>query len=148
MVLRGLNDYPAGFPDGTNADSSVEDDSGSHGDKPDSNSTEPSSSAESENLESTYAFNDAKRKLRLVLRSADFHTLPSLANLRPGGGAIGDLQNGAGEGKEMSHYPENDLVAFLKVQLAEAMNLQDKNAIPQLRETLRCVGNFDNEGYA
>nr|XP_054769969.1 GTPase-activating protein and VPS9 domain-containing protein 1-like [Lytechinus pictus] len=132
--------------DGTNADSSTEDDSGSHGDKPDSNSTEPSSSADPENLESTYAFNDAKRKLRIVLRSADLHTFSSLSNpsvhCRTRGGVMGDM----GDGKEMSRYPENELVAFLKVQLAEAMNLQDKALIAQLRETLRCVGNFDNEG--
>ncbi|XP_071507059.1 GTPase-activating protein and VPS9 domain-containing protein 1-like [Diadema antillarum] len=134
--------------DGINADSSVDEDSGSHGDKPDSNSTEPSSSADSDSLESTYAFNDAKRKLRIVLRSADFHNLPSLVDFtshyRPSEG-LGELQASV-DGREMSRHPENELVAFLKVQLAEAMNLQDKALIAQLRETLRCVGNFDNEG--
>lgn len=39
----------------------------------------------------------------------------------------------------------NDLVALLKVQLAEAHNLQDRNLVAQLHETLRCLSLFDNE---
>ena len=41
---------------------------------------------------------------------------------------------------------ENDLVAFLQVQLAEAINLQDKDLIAQLHETVRCLKQFDNDG--
>ena len=41
---------------------------------------------------------------------------------------------------------ENDLVAFLQVQLAEAINLQDKDLIAQLHETIRCLRQFDNDG--
>ena len=41
---------------------------------------------------------------------------------------------------------ENDLVAFLHVQLAEAINLQDKDLIAQLHETIRCLRQFDNDG--
>ncbi len=41
---------------------------------------------------------------------------------------------------------ENDLVAFLQVQLAEAINLQDKDLIAQLHETIRCLKQFDNDG--
>ena len=42
---------------------------------------------------------------------------------------------------------ENDLVAFLQVQLAEAINLQDKDLIAQLHETIRCLRQFDNDGW-
>lgn len=39
---------------------------------------------------------------------------------------------------------ENEIVCFLKVQIAEAINLQDKNLMAQLQETMRCVCRFDN----
>lgn len=39
--------------------------------------------------------------------------------------------------------PDNEIVCFLKVQLAEAINLQDKNQMAQIQETTRCVGRFD-----
>lgn len=39
---------------------------------------------------------------------------------------------------------DNEIVCFLKVQLAEAINLQDKNLMAQLQETMRCVSRFDN----
>lgn len=39
---------------------------------------------------------------------------------------------------------DNEIVCFLKVQLAEAINLQDKNLMAQIQETMRCVGRFDN----
>lgn len=35
-------------------------------------------------------------------------------------------------------------MCFLKVQIAEAINLQDKNLMAQLQETMRCVCRFDN----
>lgn len=39
--------------------------------------------------------------------------------------------------------PDNEIVCFLKVQLAEAINLQDKNQMAQIQETARCVSRFD-----
>lgn len=42
---------------------------------------------------------------------------------------------------------ENELVAFLKLQLAEAINLQDKDLIAQLHETIRCLRQFDSQEY-
>ena len=42
---------------------------------------------------------------------------------------------------------DNDLVSFLKLQLAEAINLQDKDLIAQLHETIRCLKQFNNDGY-
>jgi len=42
---------------------------------------------------------------------------------------------------------DNDLVLQLTVQLAEAINLQDRDLIAQLHETIRCVRQFDNHEY-
>ena len=111
--------------------------------KPDSSASDPLY-LDPENIEGSYAFTDAKRKLRIVLRSADFQTLPWLCNFAQHSGGSRDPTENHNDRRE--EYPENELVAFLKVQLAEAMNLQDKSLIAQLRETLRCVQNFDNSG--
>lgn len=40
-------------------------------------------------------------------------------------------------------FSENEIVCFLKIQLAEAINLQDKNLMAQIQETTRCVSRFD-----
>ncbi|XP_077987219.1 GTPase-activating protein and VPS9 domain-containing protein 1-like [Glandiceps talaboti] len=99
-----------------------------------------------ERIETTYTFIDAKRKLRIVLCSADFHTLPWLTNFCsavPSQHRVNAVQNEMGNEK---YNNDNELVAFLKVQLAEAINLQDKALIAQLHETLRCVRQFDTEG--
>lgn len=42
-----------------------------------------------------------------------------------------------------SPLSDNEIVCFLKVQLAEAINLQDKNQMAQIQETTRCVSRFD-----
>ncbi|KAH3792853.1 hypothetical protein DPMN_146352 [Dreissena polymorpha] len=44
-----------------------------------------------------------------------------------------------------SRPDNNDLVSLLRTQLSEAINLQNKDAIAQLHEALRCVRQFDNE---
>lgn len=41
----------------------------------------------------------------------------------------------------------NDLVNLLRTQLSEAINLQNKDTIAQLHEALRCVRQFDSDGY-
>ncbi|CAH1787256.1 unnamed protein product [Owenia fusiformis] len=89
------------------------------------------------NLENCQAFQDAKRKLRMVLSTADIQTLPSQNGLIAGYYSPSIKSN---------DRKENDLVAFLKVQLAEAINLQDKDLVAQLHETLRCLRQFDNIG--
>ncbi|CAH1271672.1 GAPVD1 [Branchiostoma lanceolatum] len=97
-------------------------------------------------METSYSFQDAKRKLRLVLGAADFSTLPWLANfvyIRANRMSfIADVYC-CGDGTIMK---ENELTAFLKAQLSEAINLQDKSLIAQLHETLRCVQEFDDTG--
>ncbi len=86
------------------------------------------------NVEASYAFQDAKRKLRLMLSEVDLSLLtPALTTMIA---------------PNPSSSPErtNELVSILRVQLAEAHNLQDRNMIAQLHETLRCVSLFDNDG--
>ncbi|XP_054720552.1 GTPase-activating protein and VPS9 domain-containing protein 1-like [Uloborus diversus] len=86
-------------------------------------------------IESSGIFYDAKRKLRLVLGSADLQTLPWLNHSR-GRSTSGALQR----------LQENELVAFLKVLLAEAINLQQRPLMAHLHEALRCVRLFDDVG--
>ena len=81
------------------------------------------------NIESSYAFTDAKRKLRLVLSTADVQSLHVMNNATAA-----------------SNSTEHELIIFLKLQLAEAINLQDRSLVAQLHETLRCVRLFDAVG--
>ncbi len=81
------------------------------------------------NIESSYAFADAKRKLRLVLSTADVQSLHIMNNATAA-----------------SNSTEHELIIFLKLQLAEAINLQDRSLVAQLHETLRCVRLFDAIG--
>ena len=85
------------------------------------------------NLETCKAFLDAKKKLRLVLSTADFQALPWVSGY-----------HAAGLGRLGNNRKENDVVAFLKLQLAEAINLQDRDLVAQLHETIRCLRQFDN----
>lgn len=82
------------------------------------------------NVELSFAFADAKRKLRMVLSTADLQHIPwSVSSER-----------------NPWIQKENELVAFLQLQLAEAINLQDRPLISRLHETLRCVRLFNDEG--
>ncbi|XP_045595997.1 GTPase-activating protein and VPS9 domain-containing protein 1 isoform X2 [Procambarus clarkii] len=83
-------------------------------------------------IETSYAFADAKRKLRLVLSIADFSMSPYLPEF------------GAPTGTDSSL--DNDVVTWLRCQLAEATNLHDRSLVAQLHETLRCVQLFDSQG--
>lgn len=85
------------------------------------------------NIEASYAFQDAKRKLRMMLSEADLSLLTTSLPSSSSSTVVRDLK------------ATNDLVALLKVQLAEAHNLQDRNMVAQLHETLRCLSLFDNE---
>ncbi|XP_014250925.1 GTPase-activating protein and VPS9 domain-containing protein 1 [Cimex lectularius] len=73
-------------------------------------------------------FEDAKKKLRLVLSTTEVLQLPDFLPMR-----------------QAWVRKENELVAFLQLQLAEAINLQDSCLIPQLYETLRCVKMLSEE---
>jgi len=57
------------------------------------------------------------------------------------------MPNEAEAGADGSANKDNELVLQLTVQLAEAINLQDRDLIAQLHETIRCVRQFDNHEY-
>ncbi|XP_063792891.1 GTPase-activating protein and VPS9 domain-containing protein 1 isoform X3 [Pseudophryne corroboree] len=81
--------------------------------------------------DSAFSYRDAKKKLRLALCSADSVAFPMVSH---------STRNGL---PDHTNPEENEIVCFLKVQLAEAINLQDKNLMAQIQETMRCVSRFD-----
>ena len=57
--------------------------------------------------------------------------------------------NGGGSSRNSSNGgidSGNQLVWMLRVQLAEALNLQDRSLVAKLYETLRCLSLFDTDG--
>ncbi|XP_063231797.1 GTPase-activating protein and VPS9 domain-containing protein 1 isoform X2 [Bacillus rossius redtenbacheri] len=88
------------------------------------------------NVESSYAFIDANRKLRMVLSTADLQHVPW------GQRRMGTSTRDSRPQSQM----DTELVSFLQLQLAEAINLQDRSLIAHLHETLRCIRLFDDEG--
>uniref|UniRef100_A0A8D2ZRY5 GTPase activating protein and VPS9 domains 1 n=1 Tax=Scophthalmus maximus TaxID=52904 RepID=A0A8D2ZRY5_SCOMX len=92
-----------------------------------------SASQTAQQHDSKFSFSDAKKKLRLALCSADSVALPIMAPAT--------TRNGLPDHMDPE---ENEIVCFLKVQLAEAINLQDKNQMAQIQETTRChrIGHF------
>ena len=48
--------------------------------------------------------------------------------------------------REGSSARENELLNLLQAQLAEAINLQNKDVVAQLYEVIRCVKLFDMDG--
>ncbi|EDL93172.1 GTPase activating protein and VPS9 domains 1 (predicted) [Rattus norvegicus] len=82
--------------------------------------------------DSALSYRDVKKKLRLALCSADSVAFPMLTH---------STRNGL---PEHTDPEDNEIVCFLKVQIAEAINLQDKSLMAQLQETMRCVCRFDN----
>ncbi|XP_030630436.1 GTPase-activating protein and VPS9 domain-containing protein 1 isoform X2 [Chanos chanos] len=79
-----------------------------------------------------FSFSDAKKKLRLALCSADSVVFPIMHPAT--------TRNGL---PDHTDPEDNEIVCFLKVQLAEAINLQDKNQMAQIQETMRCVSRLD-----
>ncbi|KAJ8396624.1 hypothetical protein AAFF_G00016900 [Aldrovandia affinis] len=79
-----------------------------------------------------YSFSDAKKKLRLALCSADSVVLPLFPPAT--------TRNGL---PDHSDPEDSEVMCFLKVLLAEAINLQDKSSMAQIQETLRCVSRLD-----
>ncbi|KAG9354578.1 hypothetical protein JZ751_001291 [Albula glossodonta] len=82
--------------------------------------------------DSKFSFSDAKKKLRLALCSADSVVCPITLPA--------STRNGL---PDHADHEDNEIVCFLKVQLAEAINLQDKSQMAQIQETTRCVSRFD-----
>ncbi|ERE71184.1 GTPase-activating protein and VPS9 domain-containing protein 1 [Cricetulus griseus] len=99
--------------------------------------------------DSAFSYRDVKKKLRLALCSADSVAFPVLTH--PARNGLPDHTDPEGKSlmtlyslpkAQLEQY--NEIVCFLKVQIAEAINLQDKNLMAQLQETMRCVCRFDN----
>lgn len=88
------------------------------------------------NIEDTDAFRDAKRKLRLMLPEADLSLLASLPSFST------NCQHRSADNTTNN----NLLVCVIRVQLAEALNLQDRDLVAKLHETLRCLELFDAQG--
>lgn len=83
------------------------------------------------NHEPNIIFDDAKRKLRLMLSEVE---APSMFD------SVGNI-GGAGEVRTYSAQ----IVSLLRVMLAEALNQQDRNLAAQLYETIRSISNLDEE---
>ncbi|VVC30572.1 Hypothetical protein CINCED_3A019626 [Cinara cedri] len=82
----------------------------------------------------TYSFDDAKKKLRLVLSTVDVQYVPWCNET---------------ESKPMLNTwrdKDNELVGLLQYQLAEATNLNDNFLSARLNETIRCMKMFDTHG--
>ncbi|XP_039620373.1 GTPase-activating protein and VPS9 domain-containing protein 1 isoform X1 [Polypterus senegalus] len=92
-----------------------------------------SASQTAQPLDSKFSFSDAKKKLRMSLCSADSVVFPIMTHTT--------TRNGL---PDHTDTEDNEIVCFLKVQLAEAINLQDKNLMAQIQETMRCVSRFDS----
>ncbi|XP_066499609.1 GTPase-activating protein and VPS9 domain-containing protein 1 isoform X1 [Hoplias malabaricus] len=92
----------------------------------------PDSASQTTQLQDKFSFSDAKKKLRLALCSADSVVFPIFPPAT--------TRNGLPDNTDPE---DNEIVCFLKVQLAEAINLQDKNQMAQIQETMRCVSRLD-----
>ncbi|KAG1677973.1 GTPase-activating protein and VPS9 domain-containing protein 1 [Nymphon striatum] len=87
----------------------------------------------------SFVFYDAKRKLRMVLGTADIPMLPSLSR------SFSQMMQKSTSSIVEQNF-DNELVAFLNILLAEATNLEQRSLIAQLHEALRCVRLFDYSG--
>ncbi|XP_056011330.1 GTPase-activating protein and VPS9 domain-containing protein 1-like isoform X6 [Ostrea edulis] len=87
-----------------------------------------------DNLETCFAFTDTKRKLRIVLSNTDVQLGYNLLEFSPQVGQDGGKKDPV------------EIYKMLRGQLAEAINLQDKDLVAQLHEAIRCVRLFEGEG--
>lgn len=56
------------------------------------------------------------------------------------------LQIHSSSPREGASSRENELINILNTQLAEAINLQNKDMVAQLYEVIRCMKMFDTDG--
>ncbi|XP_071447681.1 GTPase-activating protein and VPS9 domain-containing protein 1 [Hetaerina americana] len=141
---------------------SDEDSEGENEDGPEEDTGYGTGVAEDEEV----ALEDAKRKLRLVLSTANVlhplegrpmgHGLRETASTLSSSASSWANTNGGLPGMCVPHRAArsrligtgNELVSFLQLQLAEAVSLHDDVHQPNtihIRETLRCVMSFDNQ---
>jgi len=87
--------------------------------RPDEEYCEDLEKIDRDNVEASFVFQDARRKLRLVLSEVN---LPQAQNDRAG-----------------------ELMAILNLMLAQAINLHDRSGAAQIRETIRCISLLDQD---
>ncbi|XP_055338860.1 GTPase-activating protein and VPS9 domain-containing protein 1-like [Paramacrobiotus metropolitanus] len=95
------------------------------------NSAENLSAADFAGIGEDAMLETAKRKVRIVLNSFDVGSVPCLKMRFT-------TKNSASS--------EPPLLSFLKIQLSEAIGLQDRSLIAQLHEAIRCVKALDSKG--
>ena len=96
------------------------------------------------NIENCFAFSDARRKLRLVLSVGDYQNCSM--GYHSSSRWIPTSPCDEGAAADGNQWKENDLVHILRAQLAEAINLRNKEMVAQLHEVIRCIRLFDNDG--
>ncbi|CAC5390983.1 GTPase-activating protein and VPS9 domain-containing protein 1 [Mytilus coruscus] len=90
------------------------------------------------NLENCVLFLDAKRKIRLVLNNCDCDIGQNVLDF--------GFSYVPSSPKEVdTRRDNNELLLLLRSQLAEAINLQNKESIAQLHEAIRCIKMFDSK---
>jgi hypothetical protein len=99
------------------------------------------------NLDTCRAFIDAKKKLRIVLATADTDSINCLNSpLNLAQYVTQSEQQSASSASSAHRKSLNNLILFLRSQLYEAIALQDRDLQAQLHETLRSVQQFtENE---
>ncbi|CAF1300551.1 unnamed protein product [Rotaria sp. Silwood1] len=99
------------------------------------------------NLDTCRAFIDAKKKLRIVLATADTDSINYLNSPINFNQYLPQQQqrqqNGSSSIHSLNRKSSNNLILFLRSQLYEAIALQDRDLQAQLYETLRCVQQFN-----
>ena len=95
------------------------------------------------NLDTCRAFIDTKKKLRVVLASADTDSIHYLNSPISVGHYLLQQQNALSSLIVSNRKSQNNLILFLRFQLYEAIGLQDRDLQAQLYETLRCVQQFN-----
>jgi DNA-binding GntR family transcriptional regulator len=91
------------------------------------------------NLNTCRAFVDAKKKLRIVLASADTDSIHNLNSSMHFGQYLSQQAN---HQSSIDRRSSNYLLTFLRWQLYEAIALQDRDLQAQLHETLRSIQQF------
>ncbi len=99
------------------------------------------------NLDTCRAFIDAKKKLRIVLASADTDSITYLNSPIHFNQYLQQRNDPSSSSSAVSsnRRASNYLIIFLRSQLYEAIALQDRDLQAQLYETLRCVQQFSEE---
>ncbi|CAF3758135.1 unnamed protein product [Rotaria socialis] len=101
------------------------------------------------NLDTCRAFIDAKKKLRIVLASADTDSVNYLnspinfSQYLPQQQQQQNCSSSSSSSVSSNRKSSNNLILFLRSQLYEAIALQDRDLQAQLYETLRCVQQFN-----